>query len=345
MKPITTPLPFFFALGALLFPGAALQADNDDYTFFIRQVQMPDELEWDVTVDQEGSRQSPLSINPNGARFELWAVETDPLTSHLLDETYVNSYIPVAEVEITSEDPYDVIPRTRADRPFTVTITVSGLSGDPEAPPAAKSVKLLRHVQEYHGNGDGRNVNRGNAKLLSQGSLDSNGTHTLEYAVTSIPGGDRTEVRGEERFSVFSLADYQAPESQLDSQFIQVWPVADAEVSGMSDGDVIKGVAPEVDIDLDDLYPDSYTYAQVYKGSPSLGTEGDTVPGSSILIDGSIPRNEELRLSDWDDTIDEDGVWTMEVITVTPFGADRLAYLSFEVDRTIEVNGSVTSVE
>jgi len=344
MKPITDQLLILLITGALLLPGAPLRAD-DDYTFFIRQVQMPDELEWDVTVEQEGSRQSPLSINPNGARFELWAVETDPLTSHLLDETYVNSYIPVAEVEVTSDDPYDVIPRTRADQPFTVNITVSGLSSNPDAPPAAKSVKLLRHVQAYHGNGSGKNVNRGSATLLSQGSLNSNGTHTLEYAVTSIPGGDRSKVRGEERFSVFSLADYQAPESQLDSEFIQVWPVADAEVSGMSNGEVIKGVAPEVDVDLDDLYPDSYTYAQVYKGNPSLGTEGTIVPGSSILIDSSVPRNEEIKLQDWDDAIDEDGVWTMEVITVTPFGADRLAYLSFEVDRTIEVNGSVTSVE
>tara|TARA_R110000850_G_scaffold130654_4_gene251239 strand:- start:1342 stop:2382 length:1041 start_codon:yes stop_codon:yes gene_type:complete len=328
-----------------------VQSEAQDYTFFVHQIQMDgdadasNDLDWDVSVTQEGSDISPLAINPFGARFELWAIRTDPLTDYLIDTTYVNSYIPVAEVKITSEDPYEVIPRTRADRPFSVEIVVSGLSLDPSAADPAKSVKLLRHVQAYTGKGTGKNVDRGQATLLSQGSLEDNGAHTLDYTVTSIPGGDRTKVRGEERFSIYSLADYQAPESQLDAGFIQVWPVAESSVSGLSHGDQIKGVAPEVVVDLVDLYPDSWTYAQVYKGSPQLGTDGTIVPNSSFLIDGTVPRDETLRLTDWDAVIDEDGEWTLEIITVTPFGADRLSYLSFDVERTIRINGAVTSVE
>jgi hypothetical protein len=180
---------------------------------------------------------------------------------------------------------------------------------------------------------------------LSEGSLTASDTHTYDYSLSSVPGGDRTKIRGEERFSVFSLADYQAPESQLDSLFIQVWPVADSSISGITHGEIVKGIAPEVEVDLVDLYPDSWTYAQVYKGEPVLGTEGDIVPGSSILIDGTIPRDETIHLTDWDSVIDEDGEWTLEIITVTPFGADRLSYLSFDVERTISVNGAVTSVE
>ena len=316
-----------------------------DYTFFVRQVQMPDEAEWDVSVAQQGSQQSPLAINPNGARFELWTVRSNPLTSYLLDTTYVNSYVPVANVSITSEDPYSVIPRTRADRPFQVSITVNGMSLDPTAPEAARTVKLLRHVQAYAGSDNGTTVNRGQASLLSQGSLNSNGEHTLSYTVTSIPGGDRTKVRGEERFSVYSVADYQAPESQLSSKFIQIWPMTDSSINGLNAGEIIKGKAPNINIHLNDLYPDSFTFAQVYEGPQQLGVAGERVPGSSILVDSSVPRSERLVLKNWDTVIPTDGVWTLEVITITPFGTDRLGYVSFEVDRAIKVNGSVTSVD
>lgn len=317
----------------------------NDYTFFIRQIQMPDAAEWDVSVAQQGSQQSPLAINPNGARFELWTVKANPLTSYLLDTTYVNSYIPVAQVSIRSEDPYSVIPRTRADRPFEVTVTVNGLSTDPAAPPAAKELKLLRHVQQYAPNENGATVNRGQATLLSQGSVNSNGDHVLTYTVTSIPGADRTKVRGEERFSVFSLEDYQAPESQLASKFIQVWPMTDMAIHGITSGEIIKGTAPNVNVQLTDLYPDSYTYVQVYEGNPQLGTLGAKVPGAAIVVDSSVPRDEMIKLKDWDAAIATDGIWTMEIVTVTPFGTDRLGYVSFTVDRAIKVNGAVTSAD
>ncbi|MDF1740154.1 MAG: hypothetical protein P1U86_13410 [Verrucomicrobiales bacterium] len=329
---------------SLLCPGSA-RSDSDDYTFFVRQIQLPDELEWDTTVPQEGSQRSELEINPNGARFELWAVKASPLTSYLLDTTYVNSYIPVAEVRITSDDPYTVIPRTRADRPFTVNITVTGLSSDPSAPEAAKSVKLLRHVQSYGDNGDGIDIDRGDATLLTQGSIDANGEYEFEYDVSSIPGSVRTEIRGEERFSVFSLADYEAEESQLDSLFVQVWPVAYTIITGLEDGDLIRGKTPDVKFRVKDLYPDSHTYAQIYEGPAVLGTVGTLISGSSFHYDSSTPRNKNIWARNWDDLIPEDGTYTIEVITVTPFGADRLAYRTFEVEKTISVNGNVTSIE
>ena len=189
-------------------------AQATGYTFFVRQIQMPGDVEWDASVAQQGSQLSPLAINPNGARFELWTVKASPLKSYLVDTTYVQSYVPVANVSITSEDPYSVIPRTRADRPFQVQISLTGLSSDPTSPNAAKSVKLLRHVQAYTGNETGATLNRSQATLLSQGSLSSNGVHTLTYTVNAIPGANRTEGKGEERISFCTLTDYQSPESQ-----------------------------------------------------------------------------------------------------------------------------------
>ncbi len=340
MKRILSCLLF----GLFLLP-AISQAQG--YTFFIRQVQMPDQLQWDLSVSQQGSQQSALAINPNGARFELWAIKSSPLTSYLVDTTYVNSYVPVASVAITSEDPYSVIARTRADRPFQVSITVNGLSTDPAAPAAAQSVKLLRHNQSYPGTSDGSTINRSLATIYSQGSLNSNGTHVLSYTQTVLPppSGDYTKIKGEERFSVFSLADYQAPESQLASKFIQIWPISSCALSGMADGAIIKAAAPKVTATLTDLYPDSVTYAQVYKGSPVLGTQGTIVPGASIIVNGTVPRTDQFHVWNWDSVIPTDGIWTLEVLTQTPFGIDRLSYISFNVERAIKVNGSVTSAD
>lgn len=332
-------------IAVILFSLFATEAKSQNvFTNFIRQIQLPDELEWDVDVDLLGSQQSELPINPHGARFELWTVKSSPLTSYLLDTTYVNSYIPVSEVTITTEDPYEVIPRTRIDRGFSITITVDGLSTDPAAPEAAKSVKLLRHVQSY-GTGKGNGIDRSLATLLTQGSLDANGDHTITIPLSAIPGSDRTKVRGEERFSVFSLADYEAPESQLDSHFIQVWPLTRVTIDGLSNGDIIKDLAPEVTVTLKDLYPDSFTYAQIYEGAASLGTGGTLIAGASVMIDSAVPRNRKLRIKKWDDAIRHDGTYTIEVLTSTPFGIDRLSYMTFDVKRTIQFNGNVTSIE
>lgn len=320
------------------------EVSGSDYVFFIRQIQMPDNLEWDVSVAQSGQIQSPLEINPYGARFELWSIRNAPLTSYLLDSTYVNSYIPVSTVRIISEDPYETVPRTRADRPFSVEVDIVGLSSDPAAPPAARSVKLLRHAQAYPEQSIGTEIDRDLANLLSQGTVTDNGTHSFAYPVNGIPGADRTKIRGEERFSVFSLVDYQAPESLLDSVTLQVWPMTTHSLEGLVNGQVIKGALPDLSIEYVDLYPDSWTYLQAYKGPPVLGTEGIVVPGSSVLVDGSVPQNETLQIKDLDSVIREDGLWTFEVVTVTPFGAERLQHLTIEIDRTIRVNGTLNTV-
>lgn len=338
-------LHLILATAAFFAFAPSIRAQGPTYTYFVRQIQMPDAAQWDATVVQKGTQLSPLPVNPNGARFELWTVRSNPLTSYLLDTTYVNSYVPVAQVALRSEDPYTVMPRTRADRPFWVDITVTGMSSDPTAPDAAKSVKLLRHVQAYGANEMGVTVNRANATLLSQGSLSSNGLTTLTYALTAIPGADRTKVKGEERFSVFSLADYQAPESQLASKFIQIWPLADASITGISSSSVVKATAPTVTVTLNDLYPDSYTYAHVYEGSPQLGAVAEKIPGAAVTVDSSEPSSQVLQIKDWDSVIQTDGTWTLEVVTVTPFGTERLGYTSFSVDRAIKVNGAVTSAD
>lgn len=334
-------------LAALLSLGSWAQAQSTagDYVNFIRQKQQPENIIWDMPVAAAGEQLSALAINPGGARFELWTVNTASAKDYLLETRYVGAYIPVADVIIRSEDPYSVIPRTRADRPFHVDLVVNGLLSTVDAPEAAKKIKFLRHVQSYGAGGTGFALDRTQATLLSQTFVESNGTTTMSFAINEIPGGNRAKVRGEERFSAFSLADYQAPESQLGSKFIQIWPVADGSIAGITDQQMIRFRVPALTITLNDLYPDSHTYAQVYKGAPQLGRVGTIVPGSSLLINDAVPQSRVLTVDAYDSVFDDDGQWTMELVTATPFGLDRLAYVTFTLDRTLQMNSTVTTVE
>jgi hypothetical protein len=332
-------------LSACLLCGSQAAAQTDTYTNFVRQVQFPSGVALDVSVAASGEQLSALAIDPGGARFELWTVKAFPLTSYLLASNYVGTYIPVADVRIYSEDGSAAIPRTRADRPFSVEVNLSGLLTGATDPEPSKSVKFLRHVQSYGLTGTGVGIDRTQATLLSQTSLATPGKQVLTFLLNSVPGADRSKVRGEERFSVFSLADYQAPESQIASQFIQIWPVADGTITGITTNQLIRYSLPQVTLTLNDLYPNSTTYAQVYTGNARLGVTGTIVPGSALVVNDSIPVSRTLTLKKYESVFDSDGRWTMELLTLTPFGIDRLAYVSFDLDRNLRIIGTVTTVE
>lgn len=324
----------------------------DFYTNFVRQVQLEPgvpQVRWDVSVQSENieGMLSPLAINPGGARFELWTIQSDPYTVYLLDSKYVGAYVPISNVVVRTEDPYTYtgVPRTRADRPFVVDVEVQGLLGGLTDPEASKSVTLLRHVQSYGEGGSGVNLDKTQATLQSQVSLVNNAIHRMTYTVSSIPGGDRSKIRGEERFSAFSVEDYQAPASQLSSMHVQIWPVADGSIAGIEDGDSLRFHTPQLTLTMNDLYPDSRTYAQIYEGSQALGTEGSVISGSALVFYDAVPHSRTLVIEDWADTIEESGEYTIELLTETPFGIDRLDHVTFTINRDIQVNGAVTTVE
>ncbi len=352
MKPL---IPCIIA--ASLLSGSGLAVETITYANFIRQFQMPAEVAWDASsaVAANGSRFSELAINPGGARFDLWTMKSSSLTGlteYLLDTSYVGTYVPIASIVIRSEDGSAAVPRTRADRPYFVDVTVDGLRSGATDPEPSKSVKFLKHVQSYGVNGTGIGIDRTQATLLTQSSITTNGMQTLTYSITMIPGADRSKIRGEERYSVFSLEDYQAPESQLASKYIQVWPVAEATITGIAQNELIRYSLPTITLTLTDLYPNSTTYAQVYKGDPQLGVTGTIVPGSALVTNESSPPTRTLTLTDYGSVLPTDGRWTIEAVTVTPFGTERVitptatpATVTFDLDRTIEMNGTFTTIE
>jgi hypothetical protein len=351
MKPLI-PMVTVLSLGAV-----PLFAQSESvYTNFIRQVQFPaledgTNLEKDVSVESSGSQLSPLAIDSGGARFELWAVRNAHQSEYLLASSFVGSYIPTAKVTIETEDTYPTIPRTRADRPFKVMVTVSGLlsgatlpSGEP-VPDAAKSVNLLHHVQSYGAGGTGETINRDNATLLETSSLTENVENKLLPCVVMVPASDLTKARGEERFSIYSLNDYQAPASSLSSERVEIWPMSDGSISGITENQKVLFAMPQITLTLNDLYPDSSTYLQAYQGAWASGKTGYVVPGSSIEWKSTVPKSDVLTLTSnsWDNILDADGVWTIELVTKTIFDTLSLGHVTFTLDRTIEVKGNITT--
>jgi hypothetical protein len=345
------------------------------YTNYLRQVQLPDgggTWTWDpsTTVVAAGSQLSKEGIQVAGSRFDLWTIRSAPLTEYLLDSCLVGTSVPRAEIVIDTEDPFGknltaggTLPvnlpgklrRTRADRPFTVYVTVSNLLNGPTDPLSSKSVDYFRHVQSY-GTGVGQGINRTMATRLTQSSITTNGLQTLPYSVTMIPGSPLKKLRGEDRFSVFTITDPtpgSLPPAQLASQYIQVWPVTDGNISGIATNDTVRFAMPPITITYNDIYPDAEVYAQAYKGERVVGKIGARIEGGGKTNTGSSPTNEVLTPTKLDPIFTSDGRWTIELITVSPFGTEYLrhpvtdlpVFVTFTVDRTIEVNSTVTTVE
>lgn len=373
MKTLSRSL--FFSLLAV---SSVVAQEDPTYVNFIKQIQLTSPYPSEIYMSNilpAGSEQSPMPINPEGARFEIWTVRSSPNNSFLLQNIYVHGLR--ATVVIDTEDPWGKEPntetftnvtyanptfatdkkmpknapaavrRTRADRPFKVYVSNSGLAeNNPTAVEAAKKMNFLRHLQSYGTNGTGNNIDRSQAILATpaQPQIITNGVQNpLVIPVSSIAGADRRKLRGEETFSVWTL---DTPNEKLSSDHLQIWPMTDGVLSGISMNQVVKFAMPTVTFQYTDTYPGSETFAQIYNGEVRNNAEGLIVPGSHRNNTKEIPENNlETTGSEFDRMFDSDGRWTMEVLTVSPFDTIRLHYVTFTVDRTMEVNGSFTTID
>lgn len=344
-------------LVASLTCGSGFSQEVISYLNYIRQFQTPSGVVFDASnsVGQSGSMLSPLPIQKNGARFELWTIQSSSVSGvseYLLSSSYVASYIPTASLTLSSSDTTSPVPRTRVDQPFYVTYTIGGLLSGATDPDASKAVTYQHHVQSYGPGGTGANLDRTQAILYREEKIEKNATYNQTFTITSIPRdgfSSATKIRGEERFTIRSLPDdrdgYHVDSLIIDSKTIQIWPVADGSISGITNGQKVRYSVPQLTLTLNDLYPFSTTYLQAYKGNPVLGTTGAIISGSQLVINDSVPNSRTLVVSNYGADLADDGTWTMELITKTPFGTDRLAYVTFELDRTMKVNGTVTTSE
>lgn len=354
-----------------------------------------------------GTSLSPLALDAGGARFEIYSVlKSAPMTSYKLSTAYVGVAVPQASIVIDTEDPYgkvqpavsyenpsfataavkllpvnvaSTVRRTRIDRPFKVYVATSGLSSVVGAPDSQKKVNFCRQVLSYGTSNTGEGVSRTPETYASATPAQflSNAVQCTTVLASEIPGSPRTLVRGEEIFTAWTLNDTQIPgqtipPNMLASQRVQVWPMTTGSISGLTDGQLVRFAVPKVTFQYTDTYPGSTTYAQIYKGEKRLNVQGTIIPGTSRVNTTSHSENYLVTTgSDFDALFTSDGLWTLEMVTVSCFDTLRLGSAPMSLggttpgttptdttptdttptvvtvvkDGAVKVNGQVTTIE
>ncbi|MCW1921650.1 hypothetical protein OKA05_03740 [Luteolibacter arcticus] len=273
--------------------------------------------------------------------------EYQPLPQ-LIDEVTIGAHLPAATLALRSEDTYSP-PRTRADRPFAMDFSIRKLAepGDPLG--GISKVTLERDFKFYH-----PDLHVPYPNGAGQGSYDEmfeftkNGDFSDPEIYQALPAERPTKACGEETFTAKVALGGNGRVAAVASSTIQIWPVCDGAVEGIESGKRYTGVPPHARVLCNDLYPDSVTYAQIYKGQQALGTVGRVIGSSVVSFNTYAPQDAVVPLTVSENDIKEDGTYTIEVLTVTPFDErrpERVTYVTFEIDRTIKVNGSLTTTE
>lgn len=335
---------------SILIPALALLAAHAvTAQDFIRQTQLDNGLTIDHHIHTDsGEMVSLLPLPPEGSKFDLFAVGNgDDTNLYWLDSKVVNAYMPRATMVIRSEDPA-YPPRTRADRPYTLEFEVTGLLDLPEAPDYARQVLLSHTGGLYPDEHNSFPVNSG----LGNDPLGPNRSITGNYSETSQtltflehPSGDPTKTKGEETYTIFTQsAEGSTNGVPLASQTIRIFPVGTGEIHGVTEGQVFLHRLPNLEFRLRDMYPRSLTYAQLYEGPADLGATGVPIAVTVREYNTIIPQSENIRVEDWGDYISQDGIYTIELVTITPFNdqqPERLDYVTFEVKRTVRVDATL----
>lgn len=272
----------------------------------------------------------------------------EPPVPQLIDETTVGTHLPQGTIVLRSEDPYFPT-RTRADRPYSMTFAVRNLADPADPRGGVTKTRMQRDFKVYHPdlhvpfpNGSGQGT------YNDAYEFSKNGDFTDSVIYGSLPFERPTKMIGEESFVAKVPLDSSGRQVNIASATIQIWPMCEATVEGLEQGKRYLGVPPEARVVFKDLYPDSVAYAQIYKGSPSLGRTGKIIGSTVISFNTYAPQNAVVPLTIEDSDLAGDGTYTVEVLTVTPFNGrqpERVTYLSFDLDRTIEVRGTLADTE
>ncbi len=313
----------------------------------------------------EGTVNSPMTVPSPGSCFDLFGRGggcRDTYYYHL-DTKIVGTYMPEATVSISSADPSEDL-RTRADIPYTVTLSLQKNLTYPYADAPEDDTNMTGLFVRY-----GENYPEGTYRIEQSNirrpyEIESYTMSEGETSITvynSILPSNYTKATGEETFAIYSEpipADRcqrnEIIRSILDSKTIKIWPVAEATIGGVEEGERYIHALPDLQLEFIDLYPNSLTYAQIYEGdeydleADNSALELTVVTASVRDYDTIVPQNQSILLQDWDSIIEEDGIYTVEVVTVTPFNngqPERLAAVTFEVDQEVSVRGSMTTSE
>ena len=320
-------------IACLIAFGASAQ---DDY---IRQVDVNGNVISIVSITDSEGQVSSFLPSDQPTYFELWAKGTawdDKF--YLLDKKLVNYYLPVAGVEVSSRDTY-INTRTRSDQRFQLMVEVSGLKLDPGAPESAKQVLFVHEMQQYD---PVTYVPIGDPIVYS--AMIGNSVDFRGAVQTSLAPNANGDIIGVEKFTVYSLPDDLINDYTILAQDqINIWPIAKATIEGFADLTVFQDSMPPITVTYKDVYPSSVTYLQLYPGLPADGKLGSVVDLSVKVHDSVVPQNDIIEIPNPTTLLKlgalPDGIYTLEVVTETPFSAygEVVTRLTFELDRILNI--------
>lgn len=265
-----------------------------------------------------------------------------------VDEKTVGTFMPDVTIQALSDDPH-VPARTRADKPYGIRIQIAGLQpAASTAPDYAKSVQVRRSFRTYDPLIFAPTTATQSGTYLDSFTFKQNGPFVDNAISQRLPFASPTKALGEETFTVYTHPDALAVQSQFASAKVQIWPVATATITGIDPLRTYQEPPSTGVLQVTDLYPKSTTYLQVYKGSPALGTLGTALAETTVAYDSQTPQSAVIPITGLLNAVNSDGVYTIEALTITPFNGgapERMAYTTFKLDRTIQVNASVVTLE
>jgi hypothetical protein len=343
-------------------PFAAAQ----DPEAWVRQTDLETGLIYDMPVPGTGTSTyiAPLPVSQIGGRFELFARGTAWDTSiYLLDTELVYAYSPAASMLLETEDPYvrgdpatgNYVRRTRSDRPFNLNIQIAGL---------VEGSTVLAENAVFLGV-EATNYDLESYSPVGQTAYDlheynlGNGSMSLGPLYHELSTGTLTTACGEQTYTFVRYASDSVPDTIIAQPKLEIWPVATAQIAEITEGLVFTDRIPSIPLTWKHLYPDSRTYAQIYAGPAVLGTTGTIIAGTErryglhynpdqVEEPTNVPQDVSISIQDLSNYAAADGIYTLEVITETPFFSrqpERLLSVTFEVDRVISSRGQLSSTE
>lgn len=334
---------------------SATAAVASGQTDFVRQIQLTGAtvpLVYDEPVLNVAGTMTSKPLEGSGAVFQLYASGLEASRFKTLPikvaEDTAGTYYPAVTVQIGSQDPHTP-PRTRADKPFSLTFSVKDLSDVAASPDYARTVELQRSYQMYD-----PQTHTVSAVADSGGTYReyteffANGLFYHPEIYHQMPFASSTAGEGKETYTAYTRTDSAGRQYQLGSAAVEIWPVSNCKIIGITQGAKYTLLPATSYVEMKNLYPLSSTYVQVYKGKPVLGTQGDVLQSSVRTYDTPVPQSSVARLDDLNTLLTDDGIYTIEVLTVTPFNdraPERIGYTYIEIDRTLEINAGITTSE
>jgi hypothetical protein len=246
--------------------------------------------------------------------------------------------------------------RTRADQPFTVKTTVTGLVADASKPACFRFINRYNRIQSFAGDGVSYPVASGTPITLGERVFSSNDTYNESF-ITSLPGvGGPRFACGTETFTTRSLDDtsltrqiFAARDVGL-PQTVRIWPMSSAEVlTYPSRGTVFTKDIPVIPFAAKNLYPLSTTYFRYYEGGYVPNKLGTRLLANYFTSTTNYSVNKDImKAPDLNPLFNKDGKWTIVLFTETPqsFGDTlELAKEEIMINRTITVNTNLTTSE